>query len=80
MRTFLLSKAGLINHLKSHGQRPNEAVYEEALPARRTKHTCPTCGIVCKSAGGLTRHPKVHKDVPQPEFQTTEISNVTSAN
>ena len=73
---FLLSKAGLINHLKSHGLWPNEAVYEETLPARPTKHTCPTCGLVCKSAGGLTRHSKIHKDVPQPEM----LSNVTSAN
>ena len=24
---FLLSKAGMVNHFKSHGQRPNEAVY-----------------------------------------------------
>ena len=31
-----------------------------------TKHTYPTCGLVCKSAGGLTRHSKIHKDVPQP--------------
>ena len=36
------------------------------LPARPKKHTFPTCGLVCKSAGGLTRHSKIHKDVPQP--------------
>ena len=28
----LLSKEGLVNHLKSQGQWPNEAVYDEALP------------------------------------------------
>ena len=39
-------------------------MYEEALPARSTKHTCPTCGLVCKSAGGLNRHSKIHKDAP----------------
>ena len=31
---FFLSEVHLLNHLKSHGQRPNEAVYEEALPVR----------------------------------------------
>ena len=41
---FLSTKASLVNHNKSHGQRPNEAVFEFALPARPTKHTCPTCG------------------------------------
>ena len=64
---LLLSKAGLVNHLKSHGQWTNEEVDEEALPGRPRNHTCPTCGLVCKSAGGLTRHSKIHKDVPQPE-------------
>ena len=65
---LLLSKAGLVNRLKSHGQWPNETVYEETLSGRPRKHTCPTCGLVCKSAGGLARHSKIHKDVPQPEI------------
>ena len=52
----------------SHGQWPNEAVYEETLPGRPRKHTCPTCGLVRKSVGGLTRHSKIHKDVPQLEI------------
>ena len=64
---LLLSKAGLVNHLKSHGQWTDEEVDEEALPGRPRNHTCPTCGLVCKSAGGLTRHSKIHEDVPQPE-------------
>ena len=63
---LLLSNAGLVNHLKSHGQWTNE-VAEEALPGRPRNQTCPTCGLVCKSAGGLTWHSKIHKDVPQPE-------------
>ena len=46
--------------------RSNKAVYEEALPGRLTKHTCPTSGLVCKSAGGLTGHSKIQKDVLQP--------------
>ena len=64
-RHFLQSKAGLVNHLKSHGQEHNEALYEEALPARHTKHTSRTCGLVCKSAGGLTWDSKIHNSVPQ---------------
>ena len=63
----LLSEAGLVNHLKSLGQWSNEEVDEKALPGRPRNNTCPTCGLVCKSAGGLTRHSKIHKDVPQPE-------------
>ena len=71
---FLFSKVGLVNHLKdvSEGKKggkwPNEAVYEEALPVRPTKHICPTCCLVCKWTGGLTRHSKKRKDVPQPKI------------
>ena len=65
---LLLSKASLVNHLKSHGQWTNEAVLGEALPGRPRKHTCPICGFVCKSAGGLIRHSKIRKDVSQPEI------------
>ena len=67
---FLLSKAGMINHFKSHGQKHNEAVYEEALPALPKKHTCPTCGLVCKSADSLTGHSKMYKDFPQQVIST----------
>ena len=64
---ILLSRAGLVNHLKSHNQRRrNQAFYEDVLPPRPHMHSCPACGIVCKSAGGLKRHTKIHKDVPQP--------------
>ena len=65
---LLLSKADSVNHLKSHELWPNEAVFEKALPGRPTRHTCPTCGLECKSAGGLTRHSKIRKDVPQLEI------------
>ena len=44
----------MVNHLDSHGQTLNEAVYEEALPARPTKHNCPTRVLVYKAAGGLS--------------------------
>ena len=39
-RSLLLSKAGLVNHLKSHRQWSNEEVDEEALPGRPRNHTC----------------------------------------
>ena len=44
------------------------AVCEEALlyVASPTKHTCPTCGLVCKLAGGFNWHSKMPIDVPQP--------------
>ena len=69
LRIDIISRArfafGLtINH-GMHGYRPNGEVYEDALPACPTKHICPKCGLVCESAGGLTRHSKIHKDVPQ---------------
>ena len=35
------------------------------LPPRPPRHICPTCGLVCKSAGGLKRPSKTHKDVTQ---------------
>ena len=65
-RRFLLSKASFGDHQKLHGQRSNEAVYEAALSGNPTKHTFPTCSLICKLAGGLTRHSKIHKDVTQP--------------
>ena len=62
-----MSKAGFVNHLKSHGQWTNEEVDEGALRGRPRNHTCPTCDLVCKSAGVLTRHSKIHKGIPQPD-------------
>ena len=38
---LLLSRAGLVNHLKSHGHWPNEAVYDEALSGSSRNRTCP---------------------------------------
>ena len=37
---ILLSKAGLVNHLKSHEERQNQAVYKDSLPPRPANHTC----------------------------------------
>ena len=62
---FLLSKADMVDHLKSHGERDNQAVYEEDLLACLTIPACPTSGLACHLAGGLTRHSKIHRDVLQ---------------
>ena len=68
---ILLSKAGLVNHLKSHEERQNQAVYKDSLPPRPANHTCSICGMVCKSAGGLTRHLRTHKEeAAQPVVPT----------
>ena len=75
MRTFYLVKGRVGKSPQitwAVAKRSTEFIRRLALP---TKHTCPTCGLVCKSAGGLTRRFKIHKDVPQPK-----ILNVTSAN
>ena len=61
----LLSKAGLVNHLKSH-----EPTNSRTVPVAPSTshidtglHTCPTCTKLCKSAGGLKRHLRIHADV-----------------
>ena len=38
---LLLSKAGLVNYLKSHGQWTNEEIDEEAVPGRQRKPHLP---------------------------------------
>ena len=54
---FLLSKAGYINHLKSHQRCPTAN-----LPPQPDSTTCAVCSKVCKSIPGLKRHMVVHKD------------------
>ena len=61
----LLSKAGLVNHLKSHqNTRPHPAPASVPAPDQSTAvpiaYACTLCPKVCKSAGGLKRHYKVH--------------------
>ena len=56
-----VNQLGLVNHLKWYGQRHKQVVYEETLSGHPTKPTCPTCRLVCKSAGDLIRHSKIHK-------------------
>ena len=55
---ILLSKAGYVNHLKSHQRNPPARV----VPPQPDSTTCAVCGKVCKSTSGLKRHMAVHKD------------------
>ena len=56
---FLLSKAGYVNHLKSHAQQ----LPQDILPPQPGVTTCVVCSKVCKSTAGLKRHMAVHKDI-----------------
>ena len=56
---FLFSKAGYINHLKSHTQQ----LPQDILPPQPGVTTCVVCRKVCKSTTGLKRHMAVHKDI-----------------
>ena len=62
---ILLSKAGFVNHQKSHAQQPPGDV----LPPRPKETTCVLCTKVCKSIAGLKRHMLVDKAViPQKDI------------
>ena len=65
----LLSKAGLVNHMKSHELNRSSRLPPVNVPLHNDVinqggHTCPHCSKVCKSAGGLKRHMKVHGNDP----------------
>ena len=60
----LLSKAGLVNHMKSHDNNAFQTAYESLQPQvsdELQSLTCPQCSKTCKSSGGLKRHLKVHE-------------------
>ena len=60
---ILLSKAGYVNHRKSHESNP---VNSNLLPIRPGDTTCVICSKICKSSAGLKRHMIIHKkDIPQ---------------
>jgi len=62
----LLSKAGLVNHLKSHQPRETMTIPLPAAPTvsvATPSLSCTVCGKTCKSAGGLKLHMKVHGGV-----------------
>ena len=54
----LLSKAGYVNHMKSHIDRLSSS----SVLQRSDSIVCVICGKVCRSASGLKRHMIVHKD------------------
>ena len=63
---ILLSKAGYVNHMKSHNSQ-NSASRRTAcnfLVHNYSVHACTICPKVCKSAGGLERHFLVHRRTP----------------
>ena len=74
---IMLSKAGYVNHAKSHFRQQNQAAYENILPPRPADTTCVLCSKVCKSACGLKRHIVVHKnDIQQTSLKTNFICHV----
>ena len=68
----LLSKAGYVNHLKSHQNNPAGFI----VPAQPDSTSCVICGKVCKSSSGLKRHMIVHKDLPQYSDSTNTVRNL----
>ena len=59
----LLSKAALVNHLKSHDRATAAPVIPCSIPTNEAHIlSCPLCPKVCKSTGGLKRHLKIHGD------------------
>ena len=68
----LLSKAGYVNHVKSHSGSQNQAAYENIISSRPPENICAVCNKVCKSVSGLKRHMAVHKkDIQQKSLVTT---------
>ena len=62
----LLSKAGYVNHIKTHKRVQNHSTYAQVLPPKPQEKTCAICNKLCKSLSGLKRHMKVHRDVILP--------------
>ena len=55
---ILLSKAGYVNHKKSHEK---DLGYANLLPSRPADTTCVICSKKCKTTAGLKRHMVIHK-------------------
>ena len=73
----LLSKAGYVNHIKSHDNNSKQSSYT-SLPARPPNNTCVICNKSCKSTSGLKRHMAIHKkELKHPDpinpIKTTEF-------
>ena len=69
----LLSKAGYVNHVKSHAR---EHV-SSTIPPHPGSTTCAVCNKVCKSTPGLKRHMVVHKDVIQYPDPINPVKTLT---
>ena len=62
---ILLSKAGYVNHKKSHERTP-AGMNTHPIPPQPGDTTCAVCGKTCKTTAGLKRHMITHKDtIPQ---------------
>ena len=77
----LLSKAGLVNHMKSHqpGQTSSRTVLPVSVPvpAPAAANVCTVCGKVCKSPGGLKLHMRTHPNATPPAQASTTNSSLT---
>ena len=70
----MLSKAGLVNHMKSHESRPVPVITLPLAPAAPAVVTCEVCGKTCKSSGGLKLHMKVHGGpIPPPAASGSDL-------
>ena len=69
---YLLSKAGWVNHLKSHNPGSTQPTsFASSLPDnQQADFTCPHCTKVCKSSGGLKRHLKIHSSHDTTPYAT----------
>ena len=70
----LLSKAGYVNHMKSHIDRPSSS----SVPQQPDSTVCIICGKICRSASGLKRHKDSisHADPINPVKTLTFVCHV----
>ena len=47
-----MSTAGLVDHMRSHGDKQSQADYAEILPQQPTGFACQFCDKICKSEAG----------------------------
>ena len=78
---YLLSKAGWVNHPKSHNPGSIQTIsFASALPDnQQAEFTLPHCTKVCKSAGGLKRHLRIHSShdtTPSPTIGNLHICSI----
>ena len=77
----LLSKAGLVNHLKSHEPRRSRYIPETPIDPPSDNpgvHMCNVCTKICKSSGGLKLHMKIHATHHRGDEVTVPATHGTS--